>query len=252
MILSSNILGSGPVLIILHGLFGEGKNWLTIGQVLSKNHEVHLIDQRNHGISFHHVDHNYQVMSEDLVYYLDKHQINRCSIIGHSMGGKVAMQFAFNSPNRIDKLVIVDISPKKYDDYFSDIFKGLKAVLHDSKNRQDAIKLLMNYVPDINTVHFLLKGFFVNDEGTPAIKFNLNVLEKNRQYLLDPLSAVREYTGLTYFLYGELSNYVQLNELNIIKKLFPNHQLVKVKDAGHWLHVDQKEQFLSAINRILS
>lgn len=251
MILSSNILGSGPVLIILHGLFGEGKNWLTIGKVLSKNYEVHLIDQRNHGNSFHHVDHNYQVMSEDLVSYLDLHQINSCSIIGHSMGGKVAMNFTFNFPDKVNKLIIVDISPKKYRDQFTEIFSGLKMVLRDAKSRKDAITILMNYVHDLNTAHFLLKSLFINNTGSPSLKFNLNVLEKNRNILLEELNPKGVYNGLTYFLHGEKSNYINFSDISHIKMRFPNSKLIKIKDAGHWIHFDQKNQFLLTIEKIL-
>ena len=131
MILKSIIMGqgNGPIIIILHGLFGESKNWVSIANLLESTYEVHLIDQRNHGNSFHDIEHNYFVLAQDLNHYINSLKLINYSIIGHSMGGKVAMQFALLYPDQIHKLIIIDISPKKYKNQYFSIFKGLEHVL---------------------------------------------------------------------------------------------------------------------------
>ena len=157
MILKSSIIGRGPVIIILHGLFGESKNWRGVASKLLNYFEVHLVDQRNHGNSFHHKQQDYKVMALDLKNYIEKKKINTFSIIGHSMGGKVAMQFAFLYPKGLDKLIIIDISPREYQDNHTDVFLGLKQVLLESKSRQSAQKILMSHINDKVKSNFLLK-----------------------------------------------------------------------------------------------
>ena len=158
MILSSTVLRSGNPLIILHGLFGESKNWNSIAKEMSSDFEVHLIDQRNHGNSFHHEEHNYIVLANDLYNYINEHSLKKYSIIGHSMGGKAAMQFSLMYPDEIQNLIIVDIAPKEYKNEHYAIFKGLQQVLLESDSRKEAQNILMHYVKDMTVVNFLLKG----------------------------------------------------------------------------------------------
>ena len=136
MILSSTVIGGGPVVVILHGLFGEGKNWLSIAKEISNHFEVHLIDQRNHGNSFHSMEHNYEVMALDLDKYIKSKNITNFFLLGHSMGGKTAMEFALLYPKNVDKLIIVDIAPKLYKENHVNIFEGLKQVLSRANSRK--------------------------------------------------------------------------------------------------------------------
>ena len=251
MILSSTILGSGNPLIILHGLFGESKNWNSIAKEMSSNFEVHLIDQRNHGNSFHHDQHNYIALANDLYNYINEHSLKKYSVIGHSMGGKVAMQFSLMYPDEIQNLIIVDIAPKEYKNEHHRIFEGLKQVLLESDSRKDAQNILMNYVKDITVVNFLLKGFSISDSCQPQFKFNIHTLEKNINNLLGTLKKHNNFNGMTYFLSGSESNYIQPSDAKDISKLFPRNKIITINNAGHWIHFEAKESFLNTIKTIL-
>ena len=251
MILSSTVLGSGNPLIILHGLFGESKNWNSIAKEMSSDFEVHLIDQRNHGNSFHHDQHNYIALANDLYNYINEYSLKKYSIIGHSMGGKVAMQFSLMYPDEIQNLIIVDIAPKEYKNEHYTIFEGLQKVLLESASRKEAQNILMHYVKDITVVNFLLKGFSLSDSCKPQFKFNIHALEKNINNLLGTLKKHNNFNGMTYFLSGSESNYIQPSDAKDISKLFPRNKIITINNAGHWIHFEAKETFLYTIKTIL-
>ena len=251
MILSSTVLGSGYPLIILHGLFGESKNWNSIAKEMSSDFEVHLIDQRNHGNSFHHEEHNYIVLANDLYNYINDYSLKKYSIIGHSMGGKVAMQFSLMYPDEIQNLIVVDIAPKEYKNEHYTIFEGLQHVLLESNSRKEAQNILMHYVKDITVVNFLLKGFSLSDSCKPQFKFNIHALEKNINNLLGTLKKHNNFNGMTYFLSGSESNYIQPSDTKDISKLFPRNKIITINNAGHWIHFEAKESFLRTIKTIL-
>jgi pimeloyl-ACP methyl ester carboxylesterase len=249
MILSSIIIGKGHVLIVLHGLFGEGKNWMSIAKEISSDFEVHLIDQRNHGNSFHDCNHNYKTMASDLNRYIKKNSINNFSIIGHSMGGKTAMQFAVLYPENINKLIIVDIAPKMYKENYFKIFEGFKKVLLQSKSRKEAQIMLMEHVDDLVLTNFLLKGVSFLD-GKPKLKFNIHAIQNNIQNMLAAPEKSINFNGPTYFLHGSKSEYIQNKDIESINQLFPCNQVIKINNAGHWIHFDQKQQFINCIKDI--
>ena len=251
MILSSTVLGSGNPLLILHGLFGESKNWNSIAKEMSSDFEVHLIDQRNHGDSFHHQEHNYEILANDLYNYINEHSLKKYSIIGHSMGGKVAMQFSLMYPDEIQNLIIVDIAPKEYANEHYAIFEGLQQVLLESNSRKEAQNILMHYVKDMTVVNFLLKGFSLSDSCKPQFKFNIHALEKNISNLLGTLKKHNNFNGMTYFLSGSESNYIQSSDSKDISKLFPRNKIITINNAGHWIHFEAKESFLHTIKTIL-
>lgn len=252
MILSSVVIGKGPIIIILHGLFGEGKNWLSIAKELSICYEVHLVDQRNHGLTFHHNEHDYALMATDLHAYVKHHNLDRYSVIGHSMGGKVAMQFAFKFPHNLNKLIIVDISPKRYIDSHSKIFQGLNEVLLNSQSRKDAFLILLRRVKDKEVVGFLLKGLsFSNHTNQPRLKYNLNALEMNVKNLMKEITSDRKYTKPIYFLRGENSNYINDLDIQYITNLFTDYIIVTIKNSGHWVHHENKVDFMIELKKIL-
>ena len=251
MILSSLVIGRGPVIIIIHGLFGEGVNWLSIGKELSANFEVHLIDQRNHGKSFHNSEHNYFVLADDLYRYIKAKKINTFSLIGHSMGGKVAIQFTLTYSNLVDKLMVVDILPKKYQDKHNHIFNGLREVIKQSKYRTEASCILERYVNDIVTTNFLLKGLYFSSDNEPKLKFNLNFLEQNIDNMLSFPEIKSSCNNEIHFISGSRSNYIQKSDIKYMNTLFPSAQFIEIEDAGHWVHFDKKKQFLDIVNKIL-
>ena len=251
MILSSTIMGQGAPLIILHGLFGESKNWISIAKKLEYKFEIHLLDQRNHGDSFHHFEHNYVVLAKDLYNYIQDKALKNCSIIGHSMGGKIAMKFACLYPDKLNKLIIIDIAPKRYNDNHSHIFQGLNKVIEHAKSKKEAHAILMDYVQDIVMVNFLLKGLFFSEANKANLKFNIAVLAKSINHLLGFSDPQLTFNKMVYFLSGSESNYIKASDSKAISAFFAKYQIINIKDAGHWIHFDQKEKFLNTINKIL-
>ena len=251
MILSSTVLGKGPVLIILHGLFGEGKNWLSIAKAISSSFQVHLLDQRNHGNSFHSIEQNYQLMASDLNKYIKNKNIANFFLLGHSMGGKVAMEFALFYPKELHKLIIVDIAPKLYKENYVNIFEGLQHVLLQAESRTQAKEILMDYTHDIILTNFLLKSLSFLDTK-PKLKFNHLGIQDNIQNMLMSPEKHTSFSGSTYFICGEESNYVTTKDIPLIRELFPNNRVITIPNAGHWPHFEQKEKFLDCLQRVLT
>ena len=160
-LLNSKILGEGKPLLILHGYFGMSDNWKTLGIKFAANHQVHLIDQRNHGRSFHTDTFNYEVLVEDLYNYIQEHKLENCYLIGHSMGGKTAMLFAVTYPELIDKLIIVDISPREYKPHHNEILTGLNSIDFSIQNTRKLVdKKLSILIPELGVRQFLLKNVY--------------------------------------------------------------------------------------------
>ena len=251
MMLSSTVMGEGPVVIILHGLFGEGKNWLSIAKAISNSFEVHLLDQRNHGNSFHSIEQDYQLMASDLNKYVKNKNISNFFLFGHSMGGKVAMEFALFSPEKVDKLIIVDIAPKLYKENYENIFNGIKNVLLQAESRKQAQAILTDYTYDIVLTNFLLKSLFFVDTK-PKLKFNHSAIQDNIQNLLMSPKYHTFFGGPTYFIRGEKSNYITKKDIPYINELFHNNNVITIPNAGHWPHFDQKEKFIDCLKQVLS
>lgn len=160
-LLHSNILGSGPDMIILHGFLGLGDNWKSLGMQFSKDYQVHLVDQRNHGRSFHSEDFSYELMVEDLLNYLNHHQIEQAHILGHSMGGKTAMLFSVEHPDRVKSLIVADISPRFYPPHHQSILEALEEVDFSMvENRQDIEGIFKRHISDSGIRQFLLKNVY--------------------------------------------------------------------------------------------
>ena len=173
-ILHSRILGEGKPLLILHGYFGMGDNWKTLGNQFSEEYQVHLIDQRNHGRSFHAREFNYEVMTDDLLNYMDHHNLENTFLLGHSMGGKTAMLFAVEHSELVEKLIIVDISPRAYKPHHNEILAALNSVnfsVHNSRQKvDDQLKIL---IPEVGVRQFLLKNVYWKEKGVLHFRFNL-------------------------------------------------------------------------------
>lgn len=160
-ILHSKIIGHGQPLLILHGFLGMGDNWKTLGNRFAEEYQVHLIDQRNHGRSFHSDEFDYELMVEDLLNYIDHHHLENINLIGHSMGGKTAMLFAVNHPERVHKLIVADIGPKYYPSHHEQILNGLNAIdFTQQRSRNEIEEVLENYIPEMGIRQFLLKNVY--------------------------------------------------------------------------------------------
>lgn len=244
-ILYSKILGSGKPLVILHGFLGMSDNWKTLGSKYAENgFEVHLIDQRNHGKSFHSENFDYDFMATDLKMYFSHHQIKKAIIIGHSMGGKTAMQFACDYPDLTKKLLIADISPKYYPPHHNEIINRLNSLnFNEITSRSKADEVLAKYITDNGTRQFLLKNLFWIEKGRLDFRFNLKVLSTKMEEIGENISAISKYDGPTLFLRGDKSEYVTDADFTEIKRHFQNAALETIENAGHWLHAENPKQF---------
>lgn len=249
MELYSNILGEGKPFIFLHGFLGMSDNWKTLGTKFSENgYEVHLIDQRNHGRSFHSDEFNYEVMVQDLKTYIDSHQLEDIILLGHSMGGKTAMLFAVEHPELLNKLIIADISPRYYPTHHEDILKGLSSLDFDNiKSRGEAEDQLKPYISDFGTRQFLLKNLYWETKEKLALRMNLEALKENVNEVGEPLPIHSKFDKDTLFLRGDRSEYISLQDESLIKTHFPNASIVTISNAGHWLHAENPTEFYEAV-----
>ncbi|AKQ46866.1 alpha/beta hydrolase [Rufibacter radiotolerans] len=245
MELNYKTLGQGQPLLILHGLFGTLDNWQTLGKQFSENFQVFLIDLRNHGRSPHSDEFSYQLMSDDLLEFIQQHQLKEALIIGHSMGGKVAMNFALQHPDQLSKLLVADIAPKHYPPHHDDIIAGFRSIdLNAIQSRQDADTKLAEMVPDLGTRMFLLKNLYRKEDNTFGWRLNLDAIEKNLDQVLSTIESTTPFTKPVLFLRGANSRYIKPDQdLAPIKALFPAAEIKTIENAGHWLHAEQPEEF---------
>ncbi len=245
--------GVGDTLIILHGFMGSLDNWQSLANEFSKSFEVYIIDARNHGKSPHTATHSIAEMVEDLFDFMHQQRILKAHIIGHSMGGKVAMQFAVNYPTYVNKLVIADIAAKKYERGHDDIFEALYAIdLTKIQTRKQAEEAMLPHVSEFATRQFLLKNLERLENGTYQWKMNLDVL--NRDY--DEITNEVSYNSSVYipvlFLKGNLSKYIKQEDWEQIQHIFPKAELNEISKAGHWLHADNPSEFYDKVIAFLT
>lgn len=249
MLLHSSILGEGKPLVILHGFLGMSDNWKTLGNQFSKQgFQVHLVDQRNHGRSFHDNDFSYEVLAEDLKYYCDAYELTEIVLLGHSMGGKTAMLFATQYPDLVSKLVVADISPRFYPVHHDAILDGLSALDFSAiKSRGEADKILSPYVSDFGTRQFLLKNLYWVEKGQLGLRINLEVLKEEVAEVGEPLSSYLRFNKDTLFLRGDRSEYIGVGDERIISNHFQKAEIVTISNAGHWLHAENPKDFFAAV-----
>ncbi|MEZ4798068.1 MAG: alpha/beta fold hydrolase [Flavobacteriaceae bacterium] len=254
MVLHSNIIGEGKPFLILHGFLGMSDNWKTLGNKFAENnYQVHLIDQRNHGRSFHDDEFNYEVLVEDLKQYCDHHHLDNFILLGHSMGGKTAMLFASTYPEMVSKLIVADISPRFYPIHHDKILEGLSSLNFNAlESRTEADKVLSHYVPDFGTRQFLLKNLYWVEKGKLGLRMNLEVLKSNVEEVGEALPVSNTFSGDTLFLRGDKSEYIALNDTTLIKMQFPNSTIKTIENAGHWLHAENPEAFYNSVLHFLN
>ena len=253
MKLFSRIYGEGRPLIILHGLFGMSDNW----QTHAKNYaalgfQVHVLDQRNHGQSPSSDKLSYQLMADDLLEYLNEHDIESSSVIGHSMGGKVAMLFACLHPERIEKLLVVDIAPKAYPVHHQEFIDAMKAMdLASISTRKEADEALKKGIENFAIRQFLLKSLYWKDKGELAWRFNLDAIEANIHMVGQVLFEDAEFIGDTLFIAGGKSGYIKPEDEELIHHHFPMARIYFIENAGHWVHAEAAEEFADLSSRFL-
>ncbi|GGI56600.1 alpha/beta fold hydrolase [Winogradskyella haliclonae] len=249
MILHGNAFGSGKPFIILHGFLGMGDNWKTLSRQFAElDYEMHLVDQRNHGRSFHSEDFDYELMVEDLKAYCDAHHLKDIILLGHSMGGKTAMSFATKYPEYVNRLIVADISPRYYPIHHDTILEGLTNLdFSIIKTRGEADKVLADYVHEIGTRMFLLKNLYWVEKGQLGLRINLTVLKENVSEVGEALSVHATFSKPTLFLRGDKSEYIgELDEV-LIHRHFTDAKIETISNAGHWLHAENPKAFYNAV-----
>ena len=254
MLLHSNIIGEGHPFIILHGFLGMGDNWKTLAKQFSGlGFELHLVDQPNHGRSFHDTEFNYEVLASDLLNYCQHHDLKDCILLGHSMGGKTAMLFATLYPKLVSKLIIADIAPKFYPVHHDAILEGLTSLNFQTINtRKEADLQLSNYVQEAGTRQFLLKNIYWVSPGVLGLRINLPALKTHVSEVGEALPPSLSYVKECLFLRGDKSEYISLQDEGLIKSQFPEASIKIIANAGHWLHAENPVDFYESVRSFIA
>jgi esterase len=259
--------GQGPVLLILHGLFGSSDNWMTISKKLEADFTVIIPDLRNHGQSPHTLSHTFEDMTNDLELFFSTQHIEQASVLGHSMGGKAAMMFAANNPNKVNNLIIADIAPKSYknetgitglsgqNELILDLME--KTDLTTVSTRQEIDQFLSSALPETGLRQFIIKNVYRDSNGLFKWKINLPVLRDSLEKILKDVN--QEWFSdrkpiLNYpvtFIRGLKSGYILDSDIPTIKNIYPEAHIIDIPDAGHWVHADQPERFVEAVRNSL-
>lgn len=247
-------LGQGTPLVILHGLFGSLENWGLQAKALSEHFDILAVDLRNHGRSPHAEQIDYSLMSADLLELLDSLSLDKVLLMGHSMGGKVAMQFALDHPERVEKLVVVDIAPVAYAPRHDEVIAGLKAIpLESLKSRREADEILGQYINEEATRAFLLKNLYRNEEKQFAWRMNLNALaERYADIGAAPARSGAPYAGPVLFIKGGNSDYLQAEHQQPIQDNFPKAGFKIIAGAGHLPHVEKPAIFTRLVQQFFT
>jgi len=236
-------IGSGKDIVLIHGLFGRLENLNMVAKVLAEDYRVTSIDVRNHGDSFHDSAMDYPLMAQDVVDVMQHIAIDSAAILGHSMGGKIAMELALTKPQFVEKLIVADIAPVEYPAHHSEIIAGLKAIdLTAITQRKDADKQLAQYVDNIGVRQFLLRNLS-SENGQFSFKCNIDNIDANYPNIMKTYLGDNTYNGATLFIKGANSDYILPEHRAEILRLFPQSRARVIQGAGHWLHAEKTVAF---------
>lgn len=240
-------VGSGEPLIILHGLFGSCDNWLTLGKLFGERFHTYIIDQRNHGRSPRSDEWNYELMAEDLKAFMTQHNIEKATLIGHSMGGKTVMTFAQKYENHIQKLIVVDIAPRYYAPHHQSVIAALQAVnLPTISSRKEAEEIMMGVLQENDVVQFLMKNLY-REGNSYAWRMNLPVIIKNIENIGVAQTFAKPVSVPTLFIKGSRSNYIRAEDEAMIRQNFSNVKIATIENAGHWVQAEQPQAFFDTV-----
>lgn len=246
--------GNGDPVIILHGLFGISDNWVSIGKRLAKDFTVYIPDLRNHGQSPHSTVFNFPALVEDLLEFTEENNLKNIILIGHSLGGIISMHFALQHPLIIRKIVVVDISLRKYQNYDEHqqiIDAMLRVDFSNVHKRSDIDKQMMNTIPSPKLRHFILKNVYWRDKDILDWRLDLAILNENLPLIYESTTDETKFLGPALFIRGGLSDYILDEDLDEIYKKFPQAELSTVSNATHWVHADAPEEFLDVVSGFL-
>jgi esterase len=244
--------GNGTPLIILHGLFGSLDNWASVSRRLAERHRVFSVDQRNHGQSPHSPEMTYPLMADDLRQLVDQLGLAKVHVLGHSMGGKAAMQFACLYRARVDRLIVADIAPRKYPPAHEYIFEALLALdLKSFQTRSQIDQALAPRIPEPATRRFLLKNLAAHSDGPLHWKFDLHSLHRNYRSLNAAPDCNQSFDGPALFVRGGKSDYIRDDDLLEIRGRFPGAEVITIPEAGHWIHAEAPLPFVATMEEFL-
>ncbi|MAC47520.1 alpha/beta fold hydrolase [Oceanospirillum beijerinckii] len=245
--------GEGFPLIIIHGLFGSADNWRTLAKKFAENYKVYCVDLRNHGRSPHVESMNYHAMAADLEQFMVAQQIEQAHIIGHSMGGKVAMQLALNHPERIAKLIVADIAPVTYEHGHDDVIAAFYAVRAAGgvASRKEGDVLMSEYVKELGVRQFLMTNLEKKETGKLEWRVGLDQIRDDYESVVQA-PAGTPFNGKALFIRGGHSHYVLDSYWPQIEALFPQAQLSTIDGAGHWLHAEKPLDFFDTVSQFLA
>ena len=246
-------LGAGPAVVVLHGLFGAGRNWLSVARRLGAARTFHLVDLRNHGRSPHLPAMSYLDMAADVRALVRHLGLSEFALVGHSMGGKAAMTLALTDPPGITQLVCVDIAPAAYPDRFAEMIQAMRALdLAQIGRRGDADSALTAAIPDDTVRQFILQNL-VFSGGHARWRANLAALEDQMPHILGPLpvASTARFDNPTWFIRGEHSDRVTAAHQGLIAQHFANHRIETVAGGGHWPHAEAPAAFMTLFEQAL-
>jgi len=251
--LAHQAFGDGPPIVILHGLLGSARNWTTIARRLAESHRVVALDLRNHGGSPWADEMTYEAMADDVHAVMAREGLGSATLIGHSMGGKVAMHLTLCHPEQIARLVVVDIAPVAYAHSFAHYIEAMRRIdLARMSRRADVERELHRSIDDVVVGNFLLQNL-VRDEQGLAWRANLEALGANEDAILGfPEPGGRSFFGPTLVMAGEHSPYVRREHRRPIKQMFPEAMIMTIRGAGHWVHAERTDEFLATVKSFLA
>jgi len=244
---------TGPPLVILHGLLGSARNWTAIAKQLGESARVFALDLRNHGRSPWAEAMGLNAMAGDVAAFIERHELRPATVVGHSLGGKVAMRLALTRPSLVDRLVVVDVAPVAYRHSFGGYIEALQRVdLSVLRRRSEADQALQGAIPEPGIRSFLLQNLVQSDAGF-SWRINLAALADNMSGLMGfPVEAAAAFRGPTLFLAGGRSDYIGPEHDALIAQLFPQARHAVIEDAGHWVHAERPAEFLDQLHRFLA
>ncbi len=251
-VLNYQQIGAGPNLILIHGLFGSLENLNMVAKNLAVDHQVTSLDVRNHGASFHQNSMEYSALANDVIDTLKALSIDKAAFLGHSMGGKIAMQVALDFPQVVDKLIVADIAPVNYSPHHQDIIAGLLSLNFTELDQRSAIDIaLSSYVSDLSTRQFLLRNL-VKKHDKFSFKCNLQNISAAYPQIIKGLVTDKRFNGETLFIKGGKSDYILAEHRATIKQLFPLSTAKIIQQAGHWLHAEKPTIFNKIVRDFLA
>lgn len=247
--------GQGSPVIVLHGLFGQSDNWLSIGKRLAEHFSVFIPDMRNHGQSAHSSSLSYQAMSDDILEFIDENNIVNPIIIGHSMGGKAAMHFTLEHPHLVKKLAVIDISLRKYPErriHTHIVSTMLSLTLSSFTTRQEVEKALIEKIDNERIRMFILKNLYYKHHGKLAWRLNLDAINNSLDMLFDAVDVPGTFDKEVLFVRGEKSDYIPDEDVGLIKRSFPKAEIKTISGATHWVHADAPDELFGILAEFLS